>query len=74
MAKYGNRYTKRFAGLLHQLSPQERGQLVAFLADAGLANGPEYQGILQNLRDLQETDLAKEFQQAQAERSRQSHG
>lgn len=74
MAKYGNRYTKRFAGLLHQLSPQERAQLVAFLADAGLANGPEYQGILQNLRDLQETDLAKEFQQAQAERSRQSHG
>jgi hypothetical protein len=74
MAKYGNRYTKRFAGLLHQLSPQERGQLVAFLAAAGLANGPEYQGILQNLRDLQETDLAKEFQQAQAERSRQTRG
>ena len=74
MAKYGNRYTKRFAGLLHQLSPQERSQLVAFLADAGLAKGPEYQGILQNLKDLQETDLAKEFQQAQAERSRQSHG
>ena len=72
MAKYGNRYTKRFAGLLHQLSPQERAQLVAFLADDGLANGPEYQGILQNLKDLQETDLAKEFQQAQAERSRQS--
>lgn len=72
MAKYGNRYTKRFAGLLHQLSPQERAQLVAFLADDGLANGPEYQGILQNLKDLQETDLAKEFQQAQAERSKQS--
>ena len=74
MAKYGNRYTKRFAGLLHQLSPQERSQLVAFLADAGLAKGPEYQGILQNLKDLQETDLAKEFQQAQAERSRQTRG
>jgi hypothetical protein len=73
MAKYGNRYTKRFAGLLHQLSPLERGQLVAFLAEAGLANGPEYQGILQNLKDLEETELAKEFQQAQAERSRQSH-
>jgi hypothetical protein len=72
MAKYGNRYTKRFAGLLHQLSPQERAQLVAFLAADGLANGPEYQGILQNLKDLQETDLAKEFQQAQAERSKQS--
>lgn len=69
MAKYGNHYTKRFAGLLHQLSPQERGQLITFLAEAGLASGPEYQGILQNLKDLEETDLAKEFQQAQAERS-----
>ena len=74
MAKYGNHYTKRFAGLLHQLSPQERGQLITFLADAGLANGPEYRGILQNLQDLEETDLAKEFQQAQTERPRQSHG
>jgi hypothetical protein len=72
MAKYGNGYTKRFAGFLHQLSPQERGQLVAFLAEADLANGPEYQGIIQNLKDLQETELAKEFQQAQAERSKQS--
>jgi hypothetical protein len=72
MAKYGNHYTRRFAGLLHQLSSQERGQLVAFLAEADLANGPEYQGILQNLKDLQETDLVKEFQQAQAERSKQS--
>jgi hypothetical protein len=73
MAKYGNGHTKRFAGLLHQLSPQERGQLVSFLAAAELANGPEYQGIIQNLKDLQETELAKEFQQAQAERSKQSH-
>jgi len=72
MAKYGNHYTKRFAGLLHQLSPQERGQLITFLADAGLANSPEYRGILQNLKDLQETELAKEFQQAQAERAKQS--
>lgn len=74
MAKYGNHYTKRFAGLLHQLSPKERGQLITFLADAGLANSPEYRGILQNLKDLEETDLAKEFQQAQAERSRQTRG
>ena len=72
MAKYGNRHTKQFAAFLHQLLPQERGQLVAFLAAAGLANGPEYQGIVQNLRDLQEADLAKEFQQAQAERSKQT--
>jgi len=73
IAKYGNRHTKQFAGFLHQLSPQERGQLVTFLSAADLANGPEYQGIIQNLRDLQEADLAKEFQQAQTERSKQSH-
>jgi hypothetical protein len=73
VAKYGNRHTRQFAGFLHQLSPQERGQLVTFLAAAELANGPEYQGIIQNLKDLQEADLAKEFQQAQAERSKQSH-
>ena len=73
MAKYGNRHTKQFAAFLHQLSPQELGQLVTFLAAADLANGPEYQGIIQNLKDLQETELAKEFQQAQAERSKQSH-
>jgi len=72
MAKYGNSHTKQFAGFLHQLSPQERGQLVTFLAAADLANGPEYQGIVQNLKDLQEADLAKEFQQAQAERSKQT--
>ena len=72
VAKYGNRHTKQFAGFLHQLSPQERGQLVTFLAAADLANGPEYHGIIQNLKDLNESELAKEFQQAQAERSRQS--
>ena len=72
IAKYGNRHTKQFAGFLHQLSPQERGQLVTFLAAADLANGPEYQGIVQNLKDLQEADLAKEFQQAQVERSKQT--
>jgi hypothetical protein len=70
MAKYGNRHTKQFAVFLHRLSPQERGQLIAFLAEADLANGPEYQGIIQNLQDLNEPELAKEFQQAQAERSK----
>jgi hypothetical protein len=46
--------------------------LVTFLAEADLANGPEYQGIIQKLKDLNEPDLAKEFQQAQMERSKQS--
>jgi hypothetical protein len=72
MANYGSHYTKRFAGLLHQLSSQERGQLINFLAGVELANYPEYKAIIQNLKGLQETDLAKEFQQAQAERSKQS--
>jgi len=73
VVKYGNRHTKQFAAFLHQLSSQDRAQLVTFLAAADLANGPEYKGIIQNLKDLQEADLAKEFQQAQAERLKQSH-
>lgn len=73
MANYGSHYTKRFAGLLHQLSSQERGQLINFLADVESAKYPEYQGIIQNLKGLNEPELAKEFQQAQAERSKRSH-
>ena len=37
----------------------ERGQLINFLADVELAHYPEYQAIIQNLKGLQETDLAK---------------
>jgi hypothetical protein len=73
MANYGSHYTKRFAGLLHQLSSQERGQLIDFLAELESANYPEYRAIIQNLKSLNEPDLAKEFQQAQAERSKQTH-
>ena len=72
MANYGSHFTKSFAVYLHRLSPQERGQLINFLADVESAHYPEYQAIIQNLKGLQETDLAKEFQQAQAERSKQS--
>ena len=72
MANYGSHYTKSFAAFLHELSPQERGQLINFLADVESAHYPEYQAIIQNLKGLKEADLAKEFQQAQAERSRQT--
>lgn len=72
MANYGSHFTKSFAAFLHQLSPQERGQLINFLADVESAHYPEYQAIIQNLKGLKESDLAKEFQQAQAERSRQT--
>jgi hypothetical protein len=72
-ANYGSHFTKSFAVFLHQLSPQERGQLIDFLAELESANYPAYQGIIQNLKGLNESELAKEFQQAQAERSKQSH-
>jgi len=72
MANYGSHFTKSFAEFLHQLSPQERAQLINFLADVESANYPEYQAIIQNLKSLKESDLAKEFQQAQAERSKQT--
>ncbi|HEY4679454.1 MAG TPA: hypothetical protein VIJ01_19990 [Candidatus Angelobacter sp.] len=70
MANYGSHFTKSFAVYLHQLSPQERAQLINFLADVESAHYPEYKAIIQNLKGLKESDLAKEFQQA--ERSRQS--
>src|ERR1700731_808281 len=73
MANYGSHFTKSFAGLLHQLPPQERGQLISFLADVGSGSSHDYQGIIQNLKGLKEADLAKEFQQAQNERSKKSH-
>lgn len=73
MANYGSHFTRSFAVFLHQLSPQERGQLIDFLAELESANYPEYQGIIQNLKGLNEPELAKEFQQAQTERSRRSH-
>jgi len=72
MANYGSHYTKSFAAFLHELSPQERGQLINFLADVESAHYPEYQAIIQNLKGLKESDLAKEFQQAQAEHSKQT--
>lgn len=73
MANYGSHFTKSFAVFLHQLSPQARGQLIAFLADFEAGNSHEYQGIIQNLKNLNEADLVKEFRQAQLEHSRQSH-
>jgi hypothetical protein len=72
-ANYGSHFTKSFAVFLHQLSPQDRAQLIDFLAELESADYPAYQGIIQNLKGLNESDLAKEFQQAQAERSKQSH-
>src|SRR5438270_11569764 len=50
MANYGSHFTKSFAAFLHQLSPQEREQLINFLADVESAKYREYQAIIQNLK------------------------
>lgn len=74
LANYGSRYTRAFAGFLHQLAPNERDQLITFLADIDtkFASDTEYRLIIRNLKQLNEPDLAQELQQAQAERSNES--
>jgi len=74
LAGYGSRYTKSFAGFLKELSAKERDQLITFLADSDADPVPEYQRIIRNLKQLNEAELAKKFQQAQIDRARQPHG
>jgi hypothetical protein len=73
VATYGGSYTKAFVGFLYQLAPRERQQLINFLADADPVTDPEYQRIIENLRQLHEAELAKKFQQAQTTRLRPPH-
>jgi hypothetical protein len=76
LANYGSRYTKSFAVFLHGLSPRERDQLITFLADIDtkVTSNLDYQHIIRNLKQLNEPELAKKFQQAQIDRARQQHG
>lgn len=76
LANYGSRYTKAFAGFLHELAPKERDQLITFLADINTktASNLDYRRIIRNLKQLNEPELAKKFQQAQIDRARQPHG
>ena len=73
---YGSRYTKAFAGFLHELAPKERDQLITFLADIDtkVSSNLEYRRIIWNLKQLNEAELAKKFQQAQTDRARQLRG
>jgi len=76
LASYGSRYTKAFAGFLHELSPKERDQLITFLADIDtkVTSNLDYRRIIRNLKQLNEPELVKKFQQAQTDRARQQHG
>ena len=74
LADYGGRFTKSFAGFLNELSAKERDQVITFLADSEADPFPEYQRIIRNLKQLNEPELVKKFQQAQAGRMRQPHG
>lgn len=76
LTNYGSRYTKAFAGFLHELSPKERDQLITFLADIDtkVSSNLDYRRIIRNLKQLNEPELAKKFQQAQIDRARQQHG
>lgn len=73
---YGSRYTKAFAGYLHELAPKERDQLITFLADIDtkVSSDLDYRRIIRNLKQLDEAELAKKFQQAQIDRARQLRG
>ena len=76
LANYGSRYTKAFAGFLHELAPKERDQLITFLADIDtkVTSNLDYRRIIRNLKQLNEPELAKKFQQAEIDRARQPHG
>lgn len=76
LANYGSRYTKTFAGFLHELAPKERDQLIIFLADINtkVTSNLDYRLIIRNLKQLNEPELVKKFQQAQIGWARQQHG
>lgn len=74
LASYGSLYTRSFAGFLKELSAKERDQVITFLADSEADPFPEYQRIIRHLKQLNEAELVKKFQQAQIDRARQSHG
>ncbi|MGC2696733.1 MAG: hypothetical protein WA738_13185 [Candidatus Angelobacter sp.] len=70
-ATYASSYTKAFAGFLHALSVKECEQVITFLSDANVWTHPEYQRIIKNLKRLNESELVKQFQEAQIARSRE---
>jgi hypothetical protein len=74
-AVYAGQHADTFASLVNQLSVAERVNLITFLADAeNHAAYPEYEDLINQLKILGQGRLAKEFEEARAERMRQPHG
>ena len=72
---YAAQYTKTFVSLLKRLSSAKKANLITFLADVENHRGyPEYQLIIDHLKILGETALAREFEIARAKREKQPHG
>jgi hypothetical protein len=72
---YGDEHTQTFAALLQQLSATERSTLITFLAHAqNYAVYPEYQTLIDHLRDIGRGDLAREFEVARERRLQRPRG
>ena len=74
MAAYGTQHTQMFVTLLKRLPPGKQAHVIAFLADVENPTAyPEYQSIIDRLKMLGDSDVARKFEIAREKRSR-SHG
>lgn len=74
-ADYASQYTNQFAGSLKSLPSNKRQNLITFLADVENHHSyPQYQVIINHLKGLGETAMAKQFEIARAKRIKQPHG
>jgi len=66
---FGNHHPEEFSRLLKHLSKEDRGHLIAFLADVeDHVTYPEYEDLILALQNLDENKLAEEFRRAKEKR------
>ena len=71
---YARQHAKTFADLMKPLAANKQTQLIEFLADAeNHAAYPQYQDLIDQLKTAGENDLARRFETAREERSKQPH-
>jgi len=69
---YAGRHATTFVGLFGQLPPQRQTQLITFLADVeNHGSYPEYQAIIDALKQIGEDNLAIRFEKARTKREKQ---
>ncbi|HEX7958352.1 MAG TPA: hypothetical protein VF493_00440 [Terriglobales bacterium] len=72
-AVYGSEHPVAFAGLLKELSAEERGRLISFLADVEVHDSSSaYSKIISELETRHETQLANDFKIAKQKRQQRS--